>query len=233
MFSSRWKSGNGGNVKIDSGINSGQKQSSKDAGLVRFGKDFNRNVRQPSTDPSDRLKATALPKSASASVPQPNPPIKTKPKFFHAFAKENVVERHIKFEIPKHVAPKAAALLQIPVLAHQPTIGHSGISKQHSYHRHELRKHDLIEAKFNVHLDRNSCDLIANSNQFALLQKSLSQNMATIDAPSGQDPFKPATIRRAPYWPTNQPGKYSKNLSISSMSASWRDCAIQERSIVT
>lgn len=244
MLGSRWKSssssssssnnGGGGGSKIDSTTGPVQKHAitSKDAVSERFGKDFNRNVKQPMTDPSDRLQSmippttTTTTSSSSSSLPQSILPIKTKTKFFHAFAKENVNERHIQYEIPKNVAPKAAALLQIPVLPHrhpqqqhqQPMNGNiePNIQYSHQHHRYqhqELRKkHDLIkmDGKFNMHLDRNSCDLIANSNQFALL-KSLSENS---DAPNSQDIHKAATIRRTPYWPNSQPLKYSKNFGL-------------------
>lgn len=223
MLGSRWKSAssNGNsNSKIDSTTGPLQKPShaTKDVLSERFGKDFNRNVKQPMTDPSDRLQSMMPPAStstmttSSASLPQSILPIKTKTKFFHAFAKENVSERHIKYEIPKNVAPKAAALLQIPVVQQQRNS--SQYSQYHQYrHQHELKKkHDLIkmDGKFNVHLDRNSCDLIANSNQFALL-KSLDDG----DIQNSQDMFKAATIRRTPYWPNNQPLKYSKNSVFS------------------
>lgn len=230
MLGSRWKSAsNAGTSKIDSTAGPTQKHcvTAKDAVSERFGKDFNRNVKQPMTDPGDRLQsmvppsmttAATMPSSAS-SLPQTILAVKTKTKFFHAFAKENVNERHIHYEIPKNVAPKAAALLQIPVLLHrqQPIESNNQCSHQHQQrYRQELKKkHDLIkmDGKFNVNLDRNSCDLIANSNQFALL-KSLSENIENgCKQSTSQDMFKAATIRRTPYWPNNQPLKYSKNSS--------------------
>lgn len=229
MLGSRWKSAsNGGTSKIDSATGPLQKHGGtvKDAVSERFGKDFNRNVKQPMTEPADRYQsmvpssmattATTATTATSSSLPQTILAVKTKTKFFHAFAKENVNERHHQYEIPKNVAPKAAALLQIPVLPYhqQPIETNNQYSHHHQQrHRHELKKkHDLIkmDGKFNVNLDRNSCDLIANSNQFALL-KSLSENIENCDTQSNsQDMFKAATIRRTPYWPNNQPLKYSK-----------------------
>lgn len=229
MLGSRWKSSVGtvGNMKIDSATGPAQK-CTKDAVSERFGKDFNRNVKQPMTDPSDRLSLTIQPLqppplplpppstitttiiTSTSSLPQSIRPIKAKTKFFHAFAKENVDRHHIQYEIPKNVAPKAAALLQIPMLAHsrQHPMNGDNVGKNIQQHKHR-KNHDLIKMddKFNVHLDRNSCNLIANSNQFAVL-KSLSENGDTLNS---QDMFKAATIRRAPYWLINQPFKYSKN----------------------
>lgn len=244
MLGSRWKSSSsGGTSKIDSSIGqTAQKNAifslstaSRDVVSERFGKDFNRNVKQPMTEGSDRLPSMVASSSSSSStssstmslLPQSNLSMKAKTKFFHAFAKENVSERHIQYEIPKNVAPKAAALLQIPVLPNQHQHSMNANHYHHHHHqqhhqqqqqrqRHHLKKHDLIkmDGKFNVHLDRSTCDLIANSNQFALL-KSLSENMENNNsAHHNQDMFKPATIRRAPYWPNNQPLKFSKNLVL-------------------
>lgn len=246
MLGSRWKSSsNSGNSKIDNTIGQSQKHTNattKDTVSERFGKDFNRNVKQPMNDQCDRMPSSMLPPSSStipstttttsisssSLLPQSILPIKTKTKFFHAFAKENVNERHIQYEIPKNVAPKAAALLQIPMIPHRQQQQHQPMngnyiesndqySHQRERHQHQelKKKHDLIkmDGKFNVRLDRNSCDLIANSNQFAML-KSLSENNG---AQNTQDMFKAATIRRAPYWPSNQPLKYSKNFCLRSI----------------
>lgn len=219
MLGSRWKSStNGGNSKIDSTTGPSKKYAttSKDAVSERFGKDFNRNVKQPMTDTNDRLPSSMispplLPSTmtSSPSLPQSIPPVKTKTKFFHAFAKENINERHIQYEIPKNVAPKAAALLQIPVFHRRQHHHH----QQRQQQQQQLNKnHDLIktDGKFNVQLDRQACDLFANTNQFALL-KSLSENSV---AQNSLDMCKSATIRRAPYWPNNQPLKQSKNLGF-------------------
>lgn len=233
MLGSRWKSSNSSssngsaNTKITnaSGAVQQQKQTSTSKDIVseRFGKDFNRNVKQPMTHSSDRfqLMVPSTSYSSSPPMPQSNPSIKSKTKFFHAFAKENVSERHNRYEIPKNVAPKAAALLQIPVLPYRRHAMNSNSvsnSQYSSHHRHEHRRnHDLIkmDGKFNVHLDSNSCALIANSNQFALLKSSSEPVDTSNHIQSCPDMFKPATIRRTPYWPNNHPPmKYSKNLAI-------------------
>lgn len=184
----------------------------------RFGKDFNRNVKKPVSETIERLPSTML--QTSAPLPQTILPVKHKTKFFNAFAKENVNVRHIQYEIPKNVAPKAAALLQIPILSHQQQHQQNQLNmlqmnrciKQNKHEKHDLLQ---IDGKFNVNLDRNTCDLIANSKQFALLKSSLSDRNVGDRANAKnncRDMFKPATIRRTPYWPTNQPSKYCKTL---------------------
>lgn len=183
----------------------------------RFGKDFNRNLKKSINDMVERLPTT----SATTSIlPQSIiPAMKNKTKFFHAFAKENVNRRHIhRYEIPKNVAPKAATLLHIPVLnrnsnadqlhqQQQQNIQQANTLIQHNEHR----RHDLIKANenFNVQLDRNSRDLIANSKQFALF-KSLSDEAEASAKHNYRETFQLATIRRTPYWPSNQPIKHSK-----------------------
>lgn len=265
MLGSRWKSSSSSKAANAAGATGSIPKNistSRDAVSERFGKDFNRNVKQPMTVPTDRLLSMATPSStatsmstsastsSSSSKPLPSVPLKAaKTKFFHAFAKENVSERHIQYEIPKNVAPKAAALLQIPVLhSSEQQKHHHHLQQQqqqqqykmnfniqqcqyahqrhhpqplpHQYHHQhpqmrKPKKHDLIkiDGNFNVHLDRSTCDLIANSNKFALL-KSLSENMEKNHTYQSQDMFKPATVRRAPYWLNNRPLKYSKNLVV-------------------
>lgn len=260
MLGARWKSsssgGGGGATKIDSGNSKATKETSnatsgtaatatitnstsKDVVSERFGKDFNRIVKKPMTGSTERLPSTSQQLSQPILLAT-----KSKSKLFHAFhAKENVNEKlPFHCEIPKNVAPKAAALLQIPVRL-SPTTHHNQIynhpQHQHRYqHRHQIhhphihhqqeqqqqqilsqdyKRYDLIKTNgnFNMNLDRNKCDLIANSKQFELL-KSLSTN---IDAEhpaqnNYRDFFKPATIRRTPYWTNNPPTMMHSKISL-------------------
>lgn len=235
MLGSRWKS-NGSStsstnasskMENDNGNNrttngtTNNKYLSRDTVSERFGKDFNRNLKKSINDMVERLPTS----SATTSIlPQSIlPAVKNKTKFFHAFAKENVNERHIvRYEIPKNIAPKAAALLQIPVPgrnrnAHQLHQQQQQYSQQTQklIQHNEHKRHDLIKANenFNVQLDRNSRDLIANSNQFALF-KSLSEEAEASAKHNYREQFQPATIRRTPYWPSNQPIKHSKKFGI-------------------
>lgn len=251
MLGSRWKTSSSSGSKVDNGAAVAGSMlknvsSTRDVVSERFGKDFNRNVKQPMTMPAERVvtatslssssSSSASSSSTSSSMPLPSLPLKAaKTKFFHAFAKENVSERHIQYEIPKNVAPKAAALLQIPVLPSQQQSYKMSLhaQQQYAYQRHQPhphphhhyhhqhpkqkpKKHDLIkiDGNFGVHLDRNTCDLIANSNQFALLNSLTEKKEKIHTAHHIQDIFKPATVRRAPYWLNNRPLKYSKTFVL-------------------
>lgn len=238
MLGSRWKSngisssstnasskmennnGNNGNNGTN-GTNgtTNNKHLSKDTVSERFGKDFNRNLKKSINGMVERLPTTS---TTTSILPQSIiPAVKNKAKFFHAFAKENLNERHIiRYEIPKNVAPKAAALLHIPRLerdpyAHQlhqkPQQQPNNQQAKKLIQQNEHKNHDLIKANenFNVQLDRNSRDLFANSKQFALF-KSLSEEAEASAKHNYRETFQPATIRRTPYWPPNQPMKNSK-----------------------
>lgn len=165
MLGSRWKPSSNNANKFDN--TPLKKEKKTDFISDRFGREFNQNVKKAMTE----------------TVEAP-PPIKNKSKFFHAFAKENFSVKSFNNDIPTNVAPKAAALLQIPLNREVTTA-----TRERTYNFHNT-----------LNLDRNACDLIANSKQFKLL-KSLTQNDNNID--QDKELFKPATIRRAPYWTNN------------------------------
>lgn len=240
MLGARWKSSssganltNGGLTKIDD-ANKSTATNIVSKGVVseRFGKDFNRNVKKPTIDIAEHL--------PSQNVQLAQPPLlsmKNKSKLFHAFhAKENVNQKQpFQCEIPRNVAPKAAALLQIPTHTspgqsssvqhnHRSNQPHHDLNcphhlqhqrQQQQYHsKGDYKRHDIIRnnENFQMTLDRNKCGLITNSKQFELL-KTLSSNNND-EGNQGQnnyrDFFKPATIRRTPYWTNNQPMMHSK-----------------------
>lgn len=200
----------------------------------RFGKEFNQNVKKCESDatkqstvvtmkmppPSDTLTTTA----------------KGKMNFFGAYTKENVYLkqqpqpksrphsqqqphqnqlrhqhqlRQINFpvtEIPKNVAPKAAAILQIPLNQND---------------GNQFTGNTLESANdINVRIEPKTCELIANSKQFKLfnaLSRSDDQNTNAVAIDNGSNgidrafSFKKMTtigIRRTPYHINNQP--YSK-----------------------
>lgn len=213
---------------------------SADTVSERFGKDFNRILKQPMAGSSDKpqLAPTARP---AEQLPPINALVKQKMRFFNAFAKENAGERYVQYEIPKNVAPKAAALLQIPTVSvqQQEQQRQQFFQRQQQFHHHNHHQqqqpppnqtaqappkppnNDLLQngAKFDVQLDRTACNMIVNSKQFALL-KSLPEPEREPTAKNNyRDVFKPATIRRTPYWPsTNQSTKFCKSVEKHSKS---------------
>lgn len=183
MLGSRWKpsSMSTGGDKNDKSPT--KKEATVKADLIseRFGKEFNRNVKKSVTDAATKRD----PQSATAMTQS----IKNKTNFFYAFAaKENVNTKTtapFPSDIPVNVAPKAAALLQIPM--------------------RPASKFNLMEKP--LRMDPNACNLIANSKQFKLLE-TLTQsndndgdnNRVTDKGSNNHNAFKAATIRRTPYW---------------------------------
>lgn len=272
MLSSRWKASGTSSSSSSSSSNASTapkneaavasakslstKSDSASGDIVseRFGKDFNRNLKQPMSGSNDKPQQLSTVRAAN-QLPQMNAPVKQKMRFFNAFAKENAVERNVQYKLPQNVAPKAAALLQIPIASAQEQ-KHQQLHQQHQQHhqlfhrQHQIHhqnyqqqlqaqqqyhqqqhqmakvppeptKTDILQdgIKFDVQLERNACNMIVNSKQFALL-KSLPEPEKESNAKSNfRDAFKPATIRRTPYWPSsNQSTKFYKSVEKHSKS---------------
>lgn len=184
MLGSRWKpsSMSNGCDKNDNSPTKKEPTSKTDFISERFGRELNRNVKKSVADMATQRE----PPSTTTMTHS----IKNKTNFFYAFAaKENANTKattHIPYDIPVNVAPKAAALLQIPIIGPAPNF-------------------NVIEKS--LRMDPSVCDLIANSSQFKLL-KTLTQSNGN-DADNNRDTekessepvaFKSATIRRTPYW---------------------------------
>lgn len=183
MLGSRWKpssmSCNGGDKKNNSQT---KKEPTPETDSIsdRFGKEYNLNVEKSVNDVPP----------AKALQPPLTQPIKNKTNFFYAFAtKENVDTTKITAtqfpsDIPVNVAPKAAALLQIPICSTQ--------------------NFKLIEKP--MRMNPTVCNMIANSKQFKMLKTLTQSNDNDVDnshstetAYTEYDPFTPTTIRRTPY----------------------------------
>lgn len=197
MLGSRWKpsSMSNGGDKNDNSPAKRETTSKTDCVSERFGKEFNRNVKKCVTDTATK-RAPPPPTATTTTTTMPQS-IKNKTNFFYAFtAKENVNTKAMApfpSDIPVNVAPKAAALLQIPICPKQ--------------------NFQFIEKP--LRMDPSVCNLIANSKQFKLL-KTLTQsndngadnNREAVTATvavgekrsSEYDAFQPATVRRTPYW---------------------------------
>lgn len=112
--------------------------------------------------------------------------IKYKNSFFHSQTKEIIRENKIIYDIPKNVAPKAAALLEIPL----PSYNDKQISN-------ELKVPNFTFVK--------------NTNEFPVNAKQTNLLVTlTTEDPINQKTFKTATIRRVPHLTHNQ--VQSKNL---------------------
>lgn len=112
-----------------------------------------------------------------------------KTKIFNGFSKENVASKTICYgEVPKNVAPKAAALLQIP-LPNAPI----GTNKK-------------LNESFRI--SRKMGNMIVNSQQFNDFRKSTTEN-------GNDETGRTATIRRSPYWTHN--AIYSKIFSLNKL----------------
>lgn len=243
MLSSRWKASNNGNGatdKIEPAISTTKPQQkmdgikklvSNDIVTERFGKDFNRNLKQPIVDTNES--AISLTASVVEQIQQPLAPAKQKIRFFNAFAKENVSERYLQYEVPKNVAPKAAALLQIPLLPSQQSQmsqhRHRQYSQQQQSHRTVVApltknpaSNDLLQngIKFDVQLNRNACNMTVSSAQFALLKTLPEPEVESMSKSNYRDVFKPATIRRTPYWASKQPSKFCRTFEKQSKNSS-------------
>lgn len=238
MLSSRWKASNNGNSATDKNEPAivttkpqqkmqGIKQNmSNDIVSERFGKDFRRNIKQPMVESNEPALSLAAP--VSEQMPQPLAPTKQRMRFFNAFAKENACERYSQYEVPKNVAPKAAALLQIPLLPSQPPQIFQHRHHQYSHQQQSNRavapvtknstNNDLLHngTTFDVQLDRNACNMIVNSIQFALLKTLQEPEVESMAKNNYRDVFKPATIRRTPYWASKQPSKFCRTLEKQS-----------------
>lgn len=184
MLGSRWKpssmSSNGGD-KNDNSPTKKEPTSKTDFISDRFGEEFNRNAKKSVNDVPP-VKALQPPLTQS---------IKNKTNFFYAFAmKENanttkMTATQFPSDVPVNVAPKAAALLQIPICSTQ--------------------NFKLIEKP--MRMDPSVCNMIANSKQFKMLKTLTQSNDNDVDnshstetTSTEYDPFTPATIRRTPYW---------------------------------
>lgn len=128
----------------------------KDIVMERFGKELNESLKSRTQQSESFLKGTS--------------------KIFGSFAKENVPSTAKFYDLPDNVAPKAAALLQIPL--------------QH------VRNDNNKQIRESFHIDHNVGNLIVNSQQFNDLKKS--------SADIGHaEKCRTATVRRAPYWTNN------------------------------
>lgn len=147
-----------------------KKDRAKDIVLERFGKELNDSLK-------NRMQNDSFLKSSTA-------------KLFNSFAtKENVPSKSIFYDdVPVNVAPKAAALLQIPLMNQQ----------------RDQVNNKKIDSSFSI--DRRAGDLIANPRQFNDLQKC-----TVMDGDAGVGKNRLATVRRAPYWTSN--ALYSKEIT--------------------
>lgn len=145
-----------------------KKDRTEDIVLERFGKELNDSLK-------NRMQSESFLKSSTT-------------KLFNSFAsKENVpAKSQSQFydDIPVNVAPKAAALLQIPM------------------HKHAR---DKVDKSF--HIDRKASELIANAQQFNDFRMSTNNGGNDITEKN-----RLATVRRAPYWTGN--ALYSKDFVI-------------------
>lgn len=138
----------------------------KDIVMERFGKELNDSFK-------NRIQSESFLKASS--------------KLFSSFAKENVPSKSQFYDLPDNIAPKAAALLQIP-LKHVQTV--NTVNTVNNKQIHE-----------SFQIDHNVGNLIVNSQQFNDLKKS--------SADIGhEEKCRTATVRRAPYWTNSQ--NYSK-----------------------
>lgn len=170
----------------------------KDFVSERFGKEFNQNAR---TDPETVKQSTLISNSGD-----PIRPGKSKTNFFSAFAKENVSTKQTPMcravsDVPRNVAPKAAAILQIPL----------------SRNDEQMTGNRLKAANdFDVRIEPKACELIANSKQFKLLNALSESDGRGEDGYGGDGGANSAneraalakglaTVRRAPHRINNQP----------------------------
>lgn len=210
MLGARWKPAAHKNdvlIRKDSHI--------KDIVMERFGKELNDTLKNRmqnhinnnnNTRTDNKMNESSL-KSSTA-------------KWFYSFgSKENVpAKSQSKFynDIPANVAPKAAALLQIPIAnakrdqivnnnkqSTQNCQRNSNNNNNNSYSNCETsgkRK----DADKSIRIDRQTGDLITNAQQFDDLRMS-----ATTAGNVMGNNGRLATVRRAPYWTNNV--LYSKN----------------------
>lgn len=144
-----------------------KKDRTKDIVLERFGKELNDSLK-------NRMQNESFLKSSTA-------------KLFNSFAtKENIPAKSQFYDnIPMNVAPKAAALLQIPLMNQE----------------HDRVNNKKLDRSFRI--DPQAGDLIANTQQFNDFRK------CAMDEGNGEK-ARLATVRRAPYWTSNV--LYSKKI---------------------
>lgn len=211
MLGSKWKAlNNATNDKKDNQTATTKKSTTatelshkKDFVSERFGKEFNQNVFLCANE--KKIETETMPTTKQSLSKNKGP------HFFSAFTKENFNNtkqiNHTIFDLPRNVAPKAAALLQIPIDDEQITGNRLKIPAN----------------EFNVKIESKACELIANSKQFKLLNdvngreetNNVRQGNETGDKDRNRENKNGninvlytkglATVRRVPHRINNQP----------------------------